>query len=58
MKTSEVIKALQYMIDAYGDLKFTISSIPSEDVITSEVIHFGYDQCEEGNEINVRNFPY
>ncbi len=67
VKVSEVIKALQDMKDAYGDLPVTISidcnnpnlTKGSEKVFTSEVLFFGYDKFEDRpDEINIRSFPY
>jgi hypothetical protein len=67
IKVSEVIKALQDMKDAYGDLPVTISidckqsglKEGSEKVFTSEVLFFGYDQFnDQSDEINIRSFPY
>ena len=67
-KVSEVIKTLQSMQDAYGDLPVSIavhfkkSELLTEDdnhVVSVDELYFGYDQFKEkSDEINIRSFPY
>jgi len=71
LKASQIIKGLQAMIEAYGDLPVSITFamkkehiIDTDDkslVISSEEIHICYDQhdvMDGGDEINIRNFIY
>ena len=62
MKTSEVIKNLQHMIDIYGDLDFSISmKIPPKNIksiIYSDVLFFNYCQSDDIDEIFIQDYPF
>lgn len=69
MKTaSEIIRNLQKMIDAYGDLPVTItiafkkSELQQDDdnvLISSEELFIALDEFKDrSNEINIRSFIY
>lgn len=67
-KVSEVIKNLEIMQAAYGDLPVSIaihfnkSELLTEgdnSVVSTENLYFGYDQySEKSDEISIRSFPY
>lgn len=68
MKTSELIEALKRFQEAHGDLPVSIalavkkSLIEASDsefvVVSSDELHIGYDKYEDGDEIQIRDFPY
>lgn len=72
MKISKVIKTLQEMQSAYGDLPLTITidfkksemqeTLNSDEdnvIISCDDLYFGYDQFKDrSDEINIRSFPY
>lgn len=60
MKTSELIKSLQYSLEQYGDLNVSVAVADKDNNVTNDDnIFIGYDQCSDRqDECNVRNFPY
>jgi hypothetical protein len=67
---SEVIKELQSMQEAHGDLPVSITlsvdkkNIPQNEdenfIVSADQLHFGHDEHngERSDEINIRNFMY
>jgi hypothetical protein len=65
MKVSKLVKTLEDFQNSFGDLEVTLSSEYPETtppgvsrIIWSEHIFVGVDGGENGDEINIRNFPY
>lgn len=61
MTVSQLVKVLQGMHDVYGDLKVSLhldQGPGDRPIITDDDIFLGYDQYEDGDKIDIRNFPY
>ena len=61
MKIDEMIKSLEYMKKAYGNLDVILELGDDKNLLQSqdkEVITFGYEQFEDKDMISIRNFPY
>ena len=59
MKVSELVKTLESMWETYGDLDVTMHiATDNRNVLRSDTIIVGYDQYEDGDKIDIRDFPY
>lgn len=62
MLVSELIKKLQDISNAYGDLPVSITISTEGNILSAEALFVEYDQRKSGDkpssEIDIRNFPY